>query len=253
MASLTVENYLKTILQQSQVSETELVTTGQLATALRVSPGTVTSMLKTLSEGGLVKYRPYEGVALSPSGHKLALRMIRRHRLLESFLVRTLSLTWDEVHEEAENLEHAVSDVLVDRIDEFLGHPTVDPHGDPIPAADGLMRSHPQEGHPISGWNTGARVRVIRVIDQSSGFLRYLSEQGCTLDTVVDVIQNSREAGIVTLQVGATAFSLGHPAAHQILAVAVSSSLHRPVIEIESHCNRSDAHLSDAHLTDQRR
>lgn len=225
MASLTVENYLKTILQQSLAGGGDLVTTGQLASSLRVSPGTVTAMLKTLSEGGLVKYRPYEGVSLSPSGRKLALRMVRRHRLLESFLVRTLSLTWDEVHEEAENLEHAVSDVLVDRIDEFLGHPTVDPHGDPIPGADGLMRSQPQEGIPVTGWNTGGRVRVVRVIDQSSDFLRYLAEQGCTLDTVAEVLQNSREAGVVTLRIGANSFSLGYPAAHQILAVAFDASL----------------------------
>ena len=224
MASLTVENYLKTILQQSQVSGADLVTTGQLATSLRVSPGTVTAMLKTLSEGGLVKYRPYEGVTLSPTGRKLALRMVRRHRLLESFLVRTLSLTWDEVHEEAENLEHAVSDVLVDRIDEFLGQPTVDPHGDPIPAADGLMRCQAQEGIPVTKWTTGSRVRVIRVIDQSSDFLRYLAEQGCTLDTMAEVRQNSREAGVVTLQIGANSFSLGYPAAHQILAVAFDAA-----------------------------
>jgi DtxR family Mn-dependent transcriptional regulator len=221
MASLTVENYLKTILQQSQIAGVDLVTTGQLATALGVSPGTVTAMLKTLSEGGLVKYRPYEGVSLSARGQKLALRVIRRHRLLESFLVRTLSLTWDEVHEEAENLEHAVSDVLVDRIDEFLGHPTVDPHGDPIPGIDGLMRCHPAEGLPVTGWNAGCVVRVVRVIDQSSGFLRYLAEQGCRLDAIAEVTQNSREAGIVTLKICGNSFSLGYPAAHQILAVGI--------------------------------
>jgi DtxR family Mn-dependent transcriptional regulator len=234
MPSLTVENYLKTILQQSQVMGGDLVTTGQLATALRVSPGTVTAMLKTLSEGGLVKYRPYEGVTLSSTGRKLALRMVRRHRLLESFLVRTLSLTWDEVHEEAENLEHAVSDVLVDRIDDFLGHPTVDPHGDPIPAADGLMRCHPQDGAPVTGWTTGCKVRVVRVIDQSSDFLRYLAEQGCTLDTVAEVTQNSREAGIVTLKIGPKIFSLGYPAAHQILAVAAAPAGGPPALRGDS-------------------
>jgi len=219
MPSLTVENYLKAILQLSLATGADLVTTGQLASSLGVSPGTVTSMLKTLAEGGLVQYRPYEGVSLSPAGHKLALRMVRRHRLLETFLVRTLSLTWDEVHEEAENLEHAVSDVLVDRIDDFLGHPTVDPHGDPIPAANGLMRRQPQEGLPVTAWSSGDSVRIIRVIDQSSEFLRYLADQGCQLDCIAIIELNSREAGIVTLRLGSHTFSLGYPAAHQILAV----------------------------------
>src|SRR5882757_3446989 len=96
-------------------------------------------MLKTLAEGGLATYMPYEGVRLTPAGKSLALRVVRRHRLIELFLVHTLHLTWDEVHEEAENMEHAVSDRLIDRIDEFLGHPRFDPHGDPIPQADGTF------------------------------------------------------------------------------------------------------------------
>ena len=109
------------------------MTTGQLATALGVAPGTVTSMLKTLNTAGLARHTPYEGVSLSRTGQVLALRMIRRHRLIEQFLVQTLSMNWDEVHDEAEHMEHAVSDLLVDRIDEYLGRPEVDPHGDPIP------------------------------------------------------------------------------------------------------------------------
>jgi DtxR family Mn-dependent transcriptional regulator len=228
MPSLTVENYLKAILQLSLGTDADLVTTGQLASSLGVSPGTVTSMLKTLAEGGLVQYRPYEGVSLSPSGHKLALRMIRRHRLLETFLVRTLSLTWDEVHEEAENLEHAVSDVLIDRIDDFLGHPTADPHGDPIPSANGLMRRQPQEGLPVTAWSSGATVRIIRVIDQSSEFLRYLAEQGCQLDSIARIELNSREAGIVTLRLEDRLFSLGYPAAQQILAVEYGPDVPAP-------------------------
>ena len=101
--------------------------------ALRVSPGTVTGMLKTLSEANLATYTPYEGARLTGAGRRLALKVIRRHRLLELFLARTLEMTWDEVHEEAENMEHAASERLIDRIEAFLGFPTVDPHGDPIP------------------------------------------------------------------------------------------------------------------------
>src|SRR5262249_47050882 len=150
MPSLTVENYLKAILQLVITTQSEWISTGQLAASVSVSPGSVTSMLKTLSESGLATYKPYEGVSLTKAGRTLALRMLRRHRLLELFLVRTLNLTWDQVHEEAENMEHAVSDVLIDRIDEFLGKPETDPHGDPIPSADGLMRGRGSTAVPLS-------------------------------------------------------------------------------------------------------
>ena len=141
MASLTVENYVKTIYQICAASGARPAATGQLAAALGVSPGTVTSMLKTLSESSLATYTPYEGVRLTHAGSALALRVIRRHRLIELFLVKTLNLAWDEVHEEAEHMEHAVSDRLIDRIDAFLGHPDTDPHGDPIPRRDGSVAS----------------------------------------------------------------------------------------------------------------
>ena len=135
MPSLTVENYVKAIYLIAARGRADVaVATGELAQALDVSPGTVTGMLKTLSEADLATYTPYEGARLSPAGRRLALKVLRRHRLLELFLAQTLEMTWDEVHEEAEHMEHAASDRLVDRIDDYLGHPAVDPHGDPIPA-----------------------------------------------------------------------------------------------------------------------
>ena len=139
MPSLTVENYVKAIYQLAHEADDGAVATGQISTALGVLPGTVTSMLKTLDESNLATYTPYEGVRLTPSGRGLALRVLRRHRLIEQFLSQTLNLSWDEVHEEAEHMEHAVSDSLVDRIDAYLGHPSTDPHGDPIPKADGTV------------------------------------------------------------------------------------------------------------------
>ncbi|MBB02714.1 MAG: DtxR family iron (metal) dependent repressor, partial [Planctomyces sp.] len=165
MASLTVENYLKAILLLGFRSGQTTIATGQLAEALEVSPGTVTSMLKTLADSDLVNYKPYAGVTLTASGRKLALRMLRRHRLIELFLVNTLNLTWDQVHEEAEHMEHAVSDLLVDRIDEYLGKPDVDPHGDPIPR--GTAASTPErmdEYHTLSTFPTGVSFRVTRVL-----------------------------------------------------------------------------------------
>lgn len=222
MASLTVENYLKAILQVCTAENVECVTTGRLAEALGVSPGTVTSMLKTLSESNLAIYKPYTGVSLTKAGRTLALRMLRRHRLIELFLVRTLNLTWDQVHEEAEHMEHAVSDFLIDRIDEFLGNPEADPHGDPIPTADGLMRGVADAAIRLSNCTPKLRVRIVRVVNQQPDFLRYLSETGLELGTVALVEQNSREAGIVTAKVGKRHISLGHPAAEQVLVEPVN-------------------------------
>src|SRR4029079_14706716 len=143
MPSLTVENYAKAIYQLPQAVDDWAVATGQISTALGVLPGTVTSMLKTLDESNLATYTPYEGVRLTSSGEALALRVLRRHRLIELFLSRTLNLAWDEVHEEAEHMEHAASDWLVDRIDTYLGYPSTDPHADPIPKADGTVAAGP--------------------------------------------------------------------------------------------------------------
>lgn len=216
MTSLTVENYLKAMLQIATRHEAEWVTTGQLAAELRVSPGTVTSMLKTLADSGLVEYRPYEGARLTDAGRSLALRMLRRHRLIELFLVKTLRLTWDQVHEEAEHMEHAVSDFLIDRIDEYLGHPAVDPHGDPIPSASGEMRGR-IDAVPLSSCTPGTAIRVARVTNQGADFLRYLSNSGVEIGSVGFVRENNREAGIVTAEIDGRIVVMGHPAAEQVL------------------------------------
>ncbi len=158
MPSLTVENYVKAIYQLAQAAEDGAVATGQISAALGVLPGTVTSMLKTLDESNLATYTPYEGVRLTPPGRALALRVLRRHRLIEQFLSQTLNLSWDEVHEEAEHMEHAVSDALVDRIDAYLGHPSTDPHGDPIPQADGTVAA--AADRPLSDCAIGDRFRI---------------------------------------------------------------------------------------------
>ena len=129
-------------------------------------------MLKTLSEANLATYTPYEGARLTDSGQRLAMKVIRRHRLLERFLAETLTMSWDEVHEEAEHMEHAASERLIDRIDAYLGYPAVDPHGDPIPRADGSLAE--TEGVPLARCQPGQHFRVVRVMDQDPAFLRYL-------------------------------------------------------------------------------
>src|SRR3954469_14383664 len=144
LPSSTVENYLKAIyLGQSALPARErLVPMGQVASALGVTPGTATTMVKALAESGLADYEPYSGVRLSAAGEKLAGLGLRRHRLVELFLVQVMGMSWAEVHEEAEQLEHVVSERLIQRIDDMLGNPTRDPHGDPIPTAEGTLAAH---------------------------------------------------------------------------------------------------------------
>ena len=215
MPSLTVENYVKTIFQICAEADEQPAATGRLAAALGVSPGTVTSMLKTLSESNLATYTPYEGVRLTPAGNALALRVVRRHRIIELFLVRTLDLTWDEVHEEAENMEHAVSERLIDRIDAFLGHPDADPHGDPIPRRDGSIDS--ADTIVLEDCRPGQQFRLVRVLDQSPDFLRFLSSAGLTPGTSGTLLSRQVEAGILTLDVHGRHTALARDAAVKLL------------------------------------
>ena len=215
MATLTIENYVKTIYQLVLDNDGQPAATGQVADALDVSPGTVTSMLKTLSASGLAEYRPYEGVVLSESGEALALRVLRRHRLIELFLQNTLELTWDEVHDEAENMEHAVSDLLIDRIDDYLGHPETDPHGDPIPKSDGTI---------VMGSNTslaeltpGDRFRISRVTRQDAEFLRELSRIGLQLQSTGVVTGKHVTANSIAFFMGETSIELTLDAASEVL------------------------------------
>ncbi|MCA9144843.1 MAG: metal-dependent transcriptional regulator [Planctomycetaceae bacterium] len=215
MPSLTIENYVKTVYQTCVRQGNSPAGTGQIATALGVSPGTVTSMLKTLNESGLAEYTPYEGVRLTESGRNLALRVLRRHRLIELFLAQTLELSWDEVHEEAENMEHAVSDHLIDRIEKFLGYPTTDPHGDPIPRADGTIEI--TQNRSLAEAAAGERFRLARVLDQTPEFLRYLSESGLLLGVEGEVAANRREAGVVTVKIDGVDTTVSRDVAEKLL------------------------------------
>ena len=174
LPSSTVENYLKAIyLGVSALADDErLLPMGQLATSLGVAPGTATTMVKALAEAGLAHYEPYAGVALTPAGGKLAALVVRRHRVIEAFLVKVMGYGWDEVHDEAEHLEHVVSERLVDRMDEMVGRPEVDPHGDPIPDATGTVK--PQDAQSLLSCPMGVPVTILRVIDQDKAFLRFI-------------------------------------------------------------------------------
>lgn len=202
LPSQTVENYLKTIyLAQSSASgEAPLVPMGQLAAALSVVPGTATTMMKALSESGLVHYEPYMGVRLTPAGEKLATLVLRRHRLVELFLVKVLGMSWAEVHDEAERLEHAVSERLIDRIDEMLGWPSVDPHGDPIPTAEGTVAR--VDDLDLMAAAVDIPHRVTRIVDQEPGFLRFIEERELMPGQTVTVHERDDLSDAVHLRAG---------------------------------------------------
>ena len=218
MPTSTVEDYLKQILLEEQRTGAETrVPTGRVAQQLAVTPGSATAMVQTLAAGGLVDYEAYGGVRLTEDGRRLALHVLRRHRLVELFLVEVMGYDWSEVHPEAERLEHAVSERLVERIDEMLGRPAFDPHGDPIPTAAGELV--PAELELLSSLPEGSRARVARVGDQDAEFLRRLDSLGLTPGAHLRVV--ARDESTDTLEVApgarkATA-SLGLRAAAKIL------------------------------------
>ncbi|NIM00465.1 MAG: metal-dependent transcriptional regulator [Acidobacteria bacterium] len=174
MPTSTVEDYLKCIHREERSNEGQLVSTGKIAQEMGVAPGTVTAMMKTLTESGLIRYEPYMGVRLTDRGRTLAAHVLRRHRLVELFLVQIMGMDWSEVHDEAEVLEHAVSDRLIERMDEMLGHPKVDPHGDPIPSATGALEESDDPSLLACALNRD--LHITRVTDQRKEFLRLLEQ-----------------------------------------------------------------------------
>jgi DtxR family transcriptional regulator, Mn-dependent transcriptional regulator len=199
MPTSTVEDYLKAILLVEQTLPTEqLVNMGQIGQALSVAPGTVTAMVKALGKGGLLHYEPYSGVRLSASGRRAAIRVLRRHRLIELFLVETLGLDWSEVHEEAERLEHAMSDKVIDRIDRLLGFPRVDPHGDPIPDVAGEMPDQDQVN--LSDASGDRSWLISRVSDQDEEFLKFADRHGLKPGSAIKIEKRDPVARALTIK-----------------------------------------------------
>lgn len=183
--SPTEENYLKAIYAIANRQGGEEVSTNALAETTATRAASVTDMLKRLADKGLIHYRRYQGVRLTDEGERRALRIIRRHRLWEVFLVEKLGFGWDEVHDMAEDLEHVRSDELVARLDAFLGNPQFDPHGDPIPTPTGQM---PRTGYrPLADLNPGDEATMMGVLDHSTPFLQHLAQCGLVLGCPVKV------------------------------------------------------------------
>jgi DtxR family Mn-dependent transcriptional regulator len=205
--SRATEDYLKVIYHVAHRGQP--VSTGLLASELGVSSPSVSAMLRRLEDGGLLLRSDSRSFRLTESGERAALRVVRRHRLLETFLNRMLGVPWDEVHAEAELLEHALSERLEERIDVVLGHPTHDPHGDPIPPRDG---PHEEDwGAALDSAPTGCRFRVDRVSDRDSAALRYLGELGVFPGVVVDVEEQEPFGGPRWVRIAGRRCPLGGP------------------------------------------
>ncbi len=208
------EDYLKAIYLLGQEGK---ATTQALSEALEVTPASVSGMLKKLAEAGLVSHKPYFGAVLTPAGERVALEIVRHHRLLELYLTESLGYTWDEVHAEADRLEHVISEEFEARISSLLGDPHYDPHGHPIPRLDGSLPD--SEGLALSSFEAGSEVCVVRVMDQDSAFLRYLAEIGLKPNARVRVVRVEPMGGTLELAVGEEKRTLSLEAAGRIWVV----------------------------------
>ncbi|MFT4219556.1 MAG: metal-dependent transcriptional regulator [Microbacterium sp.] len=218
--STSTQNYLKAIWSLNEWSDAP-VTPSTLAAKAGVKLSTASDAVRKLTEQGLLEHAPYGAVSLTAKGHAYAVAMVRRHRLIESFLVGVLGYRWDQVHDEAESLEHAVSDFMIDRIDEHLGHPTRDPHGDPIPNADGHIAR--PDARLLSELEPGSTARIERISDADPGLLQFFADRGVGIGTVIDVRSGApySDAVEVTASGAKGTLSLGRAATDAVWVTAV--------------------------------
>jgi DtxR family transcriptional regulator, Mn-dependent transcriptional regulator len=215
-----IQDYLKAIYELHE--EEGRVTTSALARRMDVSAPSATSMIKKLADLGLARHEPYQGVALEPAGERIALEMIRHHRLVERFLSEVLGVPWDEVHEEAERWEHVLSEEVEDRIDEVLGFPTNDPHGSPIPGRDGsIVRP---DTVPLAELEAGQTGRIAEVSDRDGEVLRYLARVGLVLEAEVRVERVEPFEGPLTLRIGDRRQVLARELALELLVTEVRAA-----------------------------
>lgn len=196
--SSSIEDYVKVIYSFTEWQD-KPITSSQLAQRLGVANSSVSEMVRKLKDQGLVDHKPYSAITLTRDGVRLALAMVRRHRLIETYLVQQLGYSWDEVHDEAEQLEHAVSDTFIERMAAKLGNPLRDPHGDPIPGADGTVRMPP--AHLLNELDQGHTGRITRISDENPDLLRYLSAQQIDLDAEVEVVGRKPFGGALVVRV----------------------------------------------------
>jgi DtxR family transcriptional regulator, Mn-dependent transcriptional regulator len=206
VVSAPVEDYVKVIYSLTE-SEHETASTSQIADRLGITAGSVSTMLKRMDASGLAEHVPYRGVRLTPAGRQLALGVIRRHRLLELFLQRSLDIPWEDVHHYADALEHAASDELIELIAAKLGDPVADPHGDPIPSRE--LEVDERRSPTLADLLPGEHARIIRVSDSEPAMLRYLSEQGIGIGDEVEMLGQQPFDGPSEVRIGGRINSLG--------------------------------------------
>jgi DtxR family Mn-dependent transcriptional regulator len=216
-----VEDYLKAIYAIELAGDA--AATNDIAQRLAIAPASVSGMVRRLADQGWLAYEPYRGVRLTPAGRRAALRTLRRHRVIEAYLVRALGYAWDSVHEEAERLEHAASDALIDRMADAIGEPLTDPHGAPIPTRDGTIdeRAH----RALADVDAGTRVRLIRVSDEDPGMLRYLASLGLGLDVEVVVRDRAPYGGPITLDMEGRPIQVGVALASRLQVEALDTEV----------------------------
>ncbi len=197
MLSQAAEDYIKAIYK---LQSKGTVTTNEIARAIDVSSASVTNMLKRLADMKLLDYTSYKGVTLSNAGEKIALEVLRHHRLIELYLSEVMGYSWDEVHDEAERLEHHISEMFEDKIYKMLGYPEFDPHGDPIPGKDGSIEDF--RFSPLSKIEPGNKVTIKRVSDKNPEMLRYLTEIGLVLEITMEVLDKAPFEGPLTVKIG---------------------------------------------------
>ncbi|MBL4676178.1 MAG: metal-dependent transcriptional regulator [Mucilaginibacter sp.] len=213
MNTLAEENYLKAIYKLSLTAGN--VSTNQIAAELATKASSVTDMVRKLAEKALVNYTRYQGVSLTKAGEKVALNIIRRHRLWEYFLVEKLHFKWDEVHDMAEEMEHISSTELIDRLDAFMGHPTRDPHGDPIPDCDGNFKV--TELKPVSTVEINTAGVISGVRDHSASFLQYLERQQLTIGKHIIIKEVISYDNAVILEMENTQIQISRDVANNLL------------------------------------
>ena len=220
--SSSVGDYLKAIWELSEEGAAEAAaSTNDVAERLSFSAASVSNMFVRLREMGLAEYERYHGATLTEEGRAEALRLLRRHRLIETFLLECLGYSWEEVHEEAESMEHSVSDDFTERLAAFLGHPAQDPHGDPIPSADGTLEA--DDSFPLAEATPGQQVRIYRVDDEEPAKLAYLEELGLTPGRLFEVREVRALDGVVVVEdEAAVTRSIGGPLAGSIFVRSAS-------------------------------
>lgn len=210
--SSSVGDYIKAIWD---LGSTRAASTKDVAVRLVVSPASVSNMFVRLQEMGLVEYERYRGASLTERGRSEALRLVRRHRLIETFLLEHLGYSWEDVHAEAERLEHAVSDEFTERLAEFLGHPGHDPHGDPIPTPEGALE--PDDSYPLSEAREGDEVSIYKVDDEDASMLDYLAAHNLVPGRMLEVREVRKFDAVVTVRdQDGESHSLGEPLARSI-------------------------------------